>query len=826
MTASFDLPLPQMKIFRKIIYLVIIGLLLLIGGVLIYLTSQKPQYNGSLELEGLHDKVEIVFDYYGVPHIYANNEEDAYFALGYVHAQDRLFQMEMTRRVASGRLAELLGPDFVKVDAFFKTLGLAEHAAASAKEYMSGDSLQYQRSAKAYLKGVNNFIKNGRTPVEFVLLGIPREEYTVNDLYLSSEFMAFNFAMAFRTDPLMSYVKYKLGKSYYNDLVTHYNGTATIPVFDDTTAMEDVGDSAIRANLELRKAPFHSALSVLNAIPVPFLTGSNGWVVAPSRSKSGKVLLGNDTHIAFGQPAVWYEAHIEYPGYSFYGNFLAGLPFAAIGHTRDLAWGLTMFENDDADFYNERIKPGDSSMCWSGGGWVPMKKTHKTIYVKGEPEVELNVYESKHGPLVQQAMPEWKNVTGDGVSISWTHLKFKNNLLQVTYQLNHAVDMETFREGVSQLVSPGLNVMYGDRQGNIAWWTAGKLVKRAHGVDPVTLADGRYAVNDPVGYFPFADNPHAVNPPAGYVYSSNNQPDSMPGMGYYPGYYVPEDRALRIIQLFNEKKMFNQEDLHRFNLDVVSPVAPLVAEEILSAIRNEVKKKSELEESITKLLLLWNGSHELREVAPVIYYKLIYHVLEGAMMDEMGEENFNVFLSTHVMKSSIASLVKNDSSVWWNDISTRDVVESRTMIFEKAFEKTVKELTAQLGKDPDTWEWGRVHVLEHKHPIGMKKPFNIVFNVGPYPVPGGPEVLNQMGFDLNGNGIYRVKYGPAMRIVIDMADVENSKSILPTGQSGNVMSRYYYDQSMMYNTGKMRKQKMNRSEIEANRIGRLVLQPR
>ncbi len=815
-----------MKIFRKVIYLVITTVLLVIAGVLVYLTSQKPQYNGSLVVTGLNDKVEIVFDYYGVPHIYAENEEDAYFALGYVHAQDRLFQMEMTRRVASGRLSELLGADFVKVDVFFKTLGLAEHAAASAKAYMNADSLPYQKAAKAYLMGVNNFIRTGRTPVEFVMLGIPKEEYTVNDLYLSSEFMAFNFAMAFRTDPLMSYVKYKLGKSYYRDLTTHYNGTEAIPVYDDTTASEDRGDSAIRAGLNAQKAAYHSTLAVLNTIPVPFLTGSNGWVIAPSRSKSGKTMLGNDTHIAFGQPAVWYEAHLEYPGYSFYGNFLAGLPFAAIGHTRDLAWGLTMFENDDADFYNERIKPGDSSMCWFAGDWVPMKKTHKTIYVKGEPEVELNVLESRHGPLVQQAMPEWKSVTGDAVALSWTHLKFLNNLLQVTYDLNHATDMESFRKGVSELISPGLNVMYGDRAGNIAWWTAGKLVKRSKNVDPVTLADGRYLVNDPVGYYEFASNPHAVNPPEGYVYSANNQPDSMPGMGYYPGYYVPEDRALRIRQLLNGKKMMNQEDLHRFNLDVISPVAPEVADVIIAGIRSEVKKKTELNESAAKLLLLWNGSHELRDVAPVIYYKLVYHVLKGAMEDELGKENFKVFLTTHVMKSSLISFVRNDSSVWWNDVNTRDVVESRNVIFERAFEKTVEELKAQLGNNPDTWEWGRVHVLEHKHPIGMKKPFNIMFNVGPYPIPGGPEVLNQMGFDLNGEGIYRVKYGPAMRIVIDMADIENSKSILPTGQSGNVMSRYYYDQAVMYNTGKMRKQKMNRSEIEANRIGRLVLQPK
>jgi penicillin amidase len=815
-----------MKLLRKLFYALIIGLLVFVGAVLIYLTTQKPQYNGSLELDGLNGKVEVVFDYYGIPHIYAENEEDAYFALGYVHAQDRLFQMEMTRRVASGRLAEILGTDFVKIDAFFKTLGLEEHADASAKACFKEDSLPFQRAADAYLKGLNSFIRMGRTPVEFVMLGIDKAEFTRKDILLASEFMAFNFAMAFRTDPLMSYVKLKLGKAYYEDLTTRHAGTAVIPVYEDTVAMKDAGDSSIAALVSKHAGDDHAGLSVLNKIPVPFLTGSNGWVVAPSRSKSGKVLLGNDTHIGFGQPAVWYEAHLEYPGHSFYGNFLAGFPFAAIGHTREIAWGLTMLENDDADFYAERIKPGDSSMYWSDGQWRLFRKTRKTIHVKGEEEVPLTVLESRHGPMVHQVMPEWKQVTDNGVALQWTHLKFTNNLLQVTYDLSHAKDMEEFRRGISALISPGLNVMYGDMKGNIAWWASGRLVKRAAHVDPVTLVDGSYYANDPVGYFDFSMNPHAVNPPSGFVYSANNQPDSMPGMGFYPGYYVPEDRALRIRQLFAERNQLNPEDLHRFNLDVNSPVTPLIAEAILSAMRNEVKKRTELHINAAKQLLLWDGDHELRDIAPTIYYKLIYHVLAEAMKDELGEDNFKLFLSTHVMKTSLIHLVKNDSSVWWNNVNSRDIVESRTMIFEKAFDQTIAELKAQLGNNTDMWEWGRVHMLEHKHPIGMKKPFNILFNVGPLPVPGGPEVLNQMGFDLNGEGVYHVKYGPAMRIVIDMADVENSKSILPSGQSGNVMSRYYNDQASMFNTGKMRKQKMNRSEIEANRIGRLVFRPK
>jgi len=815
-----------MKMFRKIFYGLIVVLLTGIVVALIYLASQKPHYNGTLKMAGLHSQVEVIYDYYGVPHIYAESEEDAYFALGFVHAQDRLFQMEMTRRVASGTLSEILGKDFVKVDAFFKTLGLEEHANDAASKFMSENTLPYQKAANAYLKGLNNFIKEGVTPVEFVMLGIDKKDFTIKDMYLSTEFMAFNFAMAFRTDPLMSYIHTKLGASYFKDIITaHLDSVLTIPNYIPSADSEDSSASSAAMPQVNKLSAFNTSNTVLDLIPISPFTGSNGWVVAPKKSQSGRVLLGNDTHIGFGQPAVWYEAHLEYPGYSFYGNHLAGFPFAAIGHTRERAWGLTMFENDDLDFYAERIKPGDTSKYWTDGRWNSLKSEKKIIKVKGEEDVIITVVNSRHGPLVQNVMPEWKQVTNNPVAMWWTHLKFSNNLMQVTYQMNHAQSFEEFKNGVSKLISPGLNVMYGDKEGNIAWWAAGRLMSRAKSVNPVLLIDGSKYNNDPTGYLDFSNNPHSENPESGIVYSANNQPDSMPGQGFYPGYYTPSDRAERIVDLFAEKNIFSLEDLHRISLDVRSHVTTKIATIILNSVRQEVKQKSAAHINASKILLMWDGEHHLRSQAPTVYYKLLYYVLQMAMEDELGQENFKLLLSTHALKNSVLPFVLNDSSVWWNDVNSRDVKESRNVIFERAFDMTVTDLVKQLGKNTDTWEWGRVHILEHKHPIGMKKPFNVMFNIGPFPVAGGQEVINQMGFDLNGGGVYRVKYGPAMRIVLDLADIENSKSVLPTGQSGNVMSRYYSDQSNMYNSGKMRKQKMNRAEIESNRSGRLVLEP-
>jgi len=215
----------------------------------------------------------------------------------------------------------------------------------------------------------------------------------------------------------------------------------------------------------------------------------------------------------------------------------------------------------------------------------------------------------------------------------------------------------------------------------------------------------------------------------------------------------------------------------------------------------------------------------LNDVAPVIYYKLIYHILQKTVADELGDEDFQTFLTTHLMKRTIPILIKNDSSLWWDNVNTPDIRETRKMIFSEAFEQTVRELEDQLGSNILEWAWDKVHTLEHVHLVGRKKFFDKIFNAGPFPVPGGNEVINNYGFTMNGEGHYKVKFGPSMRILIDFADIENSLSINPTGQSGYFMSEHYDDQAEMYNKGIFRKQMMNREEIENTQTGRLVLKP-
>ncbi|HZG00172.1 MAG TPA: penicillin acylase family protein, partial [Chitinophagales bacterium] len=322
-----------MKLLLRILVIFIVLVFTAVVFVSAYLAAHKPRYDGFLLTNGLVDSTEVIFDAYGIPHIYATNERDAYFALGFVHAQERLFQMEMLRRVASGRLAEVLGPELIDVDKFFRTLGIHKHSLESAERYLNDTTQPYAVASRAYTAGINAFIAQDRLPVEFRMAGIPATPFEPSDVYLATGFMAFSFAAAFRTDPLMSRIQ-KLGNAYLADLyIQHRQGTVTNPLNPPLPPQPEPTLTSINRLLEkLPVAPWH---------------GSNASVIAPQKSATGKVMLANDTHIGYSQPAVMYEAHINYPGFNFFGFHLAGFPFAVIGRNDSVAWGLTMLKNDD-----------------------------------------------------------------------------------------------------------------------------------------------------------------------------------------------------------------------------------------------------------------------------------------------------------------------------------------------------------------------------------------------------------------------------------------------------------------------------------------------
>ncbi len=798
-----------MKLFKRILIGLFAFLIVAVSVLYGYLHSLKPQLSGTLALEGLQQPVDVLFDNYGIPHIYAQSMEDAYFALGYVHAQDRLFQMEMLRRAAGGRLAEVLGPDLVKVDKFFRTLGLNHFAKEHAARFLRADTAEYQRAAFAYQKGINQFIETGKTPIEFTVIGIPKKEFTPEDIYLAIGFMSFGFAEGFHADPVLEKIRTELGSDYLADLAVQ-----TPP--DAVQIKNFNGPVKSHTSNQL----ISSLAEAIAGIPVPLWQGSNGWVVSAEKSSSGYPILANDTHIGFSQPAVWYEAHLEYPGFSFYGHHLAGIPFGLLGNNRFCGFGLTMFENDDVDFFKEKSNPDNPNQVMYVGAWETLESRQEEIRVKGADDVALEVRKSRHGPIISGIVENIAEA-GEPVALSWLLLQTENHALQAAWALNHASTFQQAQQAVSLFSAPGLNVMYGDVDGNIAWWAAAKLpVRPAHVVSKLFL-NGASGDDEYKGFYDFSKNPQSVNPPWGFVYSANNQPEAVEGI-LYPGYYYPKSRAGRIAELLYEEKRFSAEELSQMQLDIVSTMHLDIARELV-AILSSLKNNSFTD--LINALADWDGSHPAGGVAPTVYNTLLDQVMHLAMEDELGSAALASLLKTSIPKNSYHTFIANAGSPWWDNKNTPDKTESREAIVEQAAIRTITLLGKTCGKNPESWTWGKIHTLTHPHALGAVKPLDYFFNIGPFAVDGGSEVINNLHYKLENTGYFHVDGGPALRKVSDFSDIENGITVSPTGQSGNLMSPHYSDQATMFATGKTRKMMMNRQEIERTSTNKLVLKP-
>ena len=792
-----------MKKLKKVLLIIVALLVLIALSLYIYLQTTKPQYEGEIGLKNISKETTVYFDDYGVPHIYANSQKDAMTALGYVHAQDRLWQMELMRRIAPGRLSELFGNKALANDKFFAGIGIEENT-EKAIQQLDKNSETY-KLAMAYVDGINQYIENGKTPIEFRLVGVKKEKYTLKDVYNIFGFMSFSFAMAQKTDPLLTDIRDQYGMNYLKDFgVDGSLGTVQLKNYKGKS-----NDYA-----EISK----SVASLLDNSPIPPFIGSNSWVIGAPKTKNGKVIFSNDPHIGFSQPCTWYEAHIVTPDYEMYGYYLAGTPFPLLGHNRNYAYGLTMFENDDLDLFKEEENPNNRNQYKTIDGYKNYTSRQKIIKVKDSASVTLNIKETIHGPIMNGLLTNLKSKKP--IAMSWIYTQQKNQILQAVHSLSHSKNVDDFYDGVSLISAPGLNVMYGDAQNNIAWIASGKLYKLDKSVNGNFIMNGANGIDDKKEFLDFSKNPSAINPPWNYVYSSNNQPEPIDGY-LYPGYYLPKDRAKRIDGLLHPKNDWTSSDVQKMINDNTSSTASDLMANWTSVLNKNAATNGQ---KAMQILQSWKGTNDLKDIAPTIFNKWTYFYLQDTFRDELGEDNFNTFLGTHIMKQTISSQSQNVTSPWWDDVTTKNHKETRSEILNKSFNQAITSLEKQLGNNPNDWTWNKVHLLEHQHPIGKIKVLRGFFNVGPFEVPGSNEVINNLLFTYNDNLKSEVKGGPSTRRIIDFSDIENSVSILPTGQSGNPMSKHYSDQAEMYAQGKFRKMKINKVEIEKTST-KLVFKP-
>jgi len=607
----------------------------------------------------------------------------------------------------------------------------------------------------------------------------------------------------------LSNIRKKLGTAYLEDLEIDIDSGSTMIQNYDPLFKDSISDPMADLVAE-----------VMKKVPLPQFEGSNSWVIAPQKTKNGKVILANDPHIGFAQPSVWYEAHVNTPKYEKYGYHLAGVPFPLLGHDRKLAYGITMFENDDIDFYYEAENPSDSTSYKTPEGWKKYEVITRTIKVKGGKDVPYSYKRTIHGPIFNGILDDMEGERP--IAMSWIYTKLENKVMDALYGITHAQNLSEFKAALPDIHAPGLNMMYGDAEGNIAWFATGKLYRMPDSTHTKFILEGSMGKEEPLGYLDFSENPMAVNPPWHYVYSANNQPDSIAG-SLYPGYYLPENRAKRIVKLLAPKDDWKKEDVEKMLLDEVSDVNTEIVTDLAKLM--DVEQLTEAQITILDKINAWKGDNKLDSVAPTIFHRWIYELLKNTFEDELGPEMFQQLLNTHLHKRMIAPMAKKENSVWWDDIGTKDTVENKKDRVNRAFKGAVLSLKADFGPDKKQWTWNRVHTLEHGHPIGNVQALRFFFNVGPFPISGTREVINNMSFSYDETGKYPVTSGPSTRRVIDFSDVENSRSILPTGQSGNPFSIHYKDQSEMFIKGEFRKMMIDREEIVRTKKSLLTLTP-
>lgn len=825
------------RAFKALVILVVV--FAVAGGGWFYWRARAgmPALDGHISHPSLKAEVTLKRDNWGVPHIYAQNETDAFFALGYAQAQDRLFQMELIRRLAQGQLSEIFGPVMVpKIDAIARSFRLLPKAQEHVERHKDTHP-QIHAMSEAYCAGINHFMETGPLPIEFSLLGIPKHTFTPADCMSVAAILPIAFADGLREDALHSML---LDRHPDMDTDVFFPGDRQDP--KPVTVMETIEEAIAFLSGEQTpaitpSAPADSAAPVETPAEVSSLTplveslsllssrfghgiGSNSWVVSGARSKSGKPMLANDPHIPFSNPSIWYEAQIECPDFNLYGYYLPLIPLTLIGHNEHFGWALTMLANDDVDLYREEFDPANPARVKYKGEWTDAKVERQTIKVRFGKDVTTDVRVTQHGPIITDLLRLMMGYEGPDVAMSWVwqHLEYTD--LLGFYQMGRSKSIDEFRAGVAQITSPGLNVSYADASGNIGWWAAGRLPVRRPDMNSKRLLDGASGKDELLGYLPFEENPQLENPAQGYIVTANNwstvKPlganDEIPVM---PGYFQPLDRAGRIEDMLEEQPAWTLDDMKRMQYDDLAYTGDEMRGLLVASLDGKADTLTPAEKDVLEILRTWDLKHDIDNVGATIYWSYFEYIVKEWAQDEFGSEKaVAIYDSLADSFNAFKLAMRKPELPGWDNIDTPEK-ETQQDTLLAAFKRTVRVLKETYGDDPAGWTWGKAHTMEFAHPLGYLPGLNKVFNIGPFPSTGSQQVVNNMLFSPN-DAQYKVLAGPSTRRVIDFAAPEDSYSILPTGNSGHFLSPHYDDQAPLFMTGQYRKLHFTREQVDAN----------
>jgi len=769
-----------------------------------------PSASGSATLSALSTSVEVRRDPYGVVHIQAQSILDAYRAVGYVHGQDRLWQMELFRRVGEGRLAELVGPAALPVDRLFRTLGL-QHTASRIEDILDDET---RTAMLAYCEGVNAWIAEakGMYPIEYDMLGFEPEPWTLHQSILVSRLMAWELDYSRWMDVLMSVFVERFGEDRARDLFPAWDEDApmVVPPSLRPTPRVVAGLSAY-VDAELR------ARDILGLRTLG--QGSNSWAVAGARTVSGKPYLANDPHLMLLTPARFHEIHVTAPGLNVAGLAIPGIPFAIIGRNRSIAWGLTNAMMDDHDFYVERVDSlQHPSKYMMDGVWRPLEIREDTILVKGGAPVLLTIYMTHRGPIVNRIEPA-ASYSNDLISMRWTGHDIAADA-GAFLRLNRASSWAEFRAAVSLFTVPAQNFVYADTSGHIGYQTGGRLPIRnaRHALLP---QPGWESGSDWTGYVPASAMPSIFDPPQGFIATANNKiiDDRFPY--HITQLWEPSWRIRRITEVLSSSPRVTMDDMQRLQLDLVSPLAREVVPVILNVFPDS--SSSDSLRSYLTYLRSWDFNMRKEDVSTLLFESTMMHLVRETFEDDMGPDFLAIFDTVASMPmTALERLLRKPTSSWFDDIRTPEV-ETRDDMIRRSVMGAIGELRRNLGGEMKEWRWERLHTIVFEHAFSSNPLLAPIFNNGPYSVGGAHSTVNVGYYDVAHP--FRMTVGASTRQVFDLSNPNNTRSILPPGQSGHVFHSHYDDQVKMWLNGVYRIVPMDSTVVRHTATEVLILEP-
>ncbi|MCP3023188.1 penicillin acylase family protein [Cupriavidus basilensis] len=784
-----------MRWLKRLTWLVLtLAVLLLVcafGAYVWYRQASQPQTAGTLKLPGLRESVSIVRDRHAVPHIKAANAQDAYFALGFVHAQDRLWQLQMSKRIVSGRLAEILGPSALDTDRFLRTLGVRRNAEA----ILAQSSAETRAMLQAYADGVNAYIdgRKGPLPPEFLILRTQPERWEPADTLAWQTMMAWDLGGNWTQETLRMRLAQVLPVSRINELLAPYPGERPLRTMD-------------YGNLYRHLAPLATAMArVEQQAPAGYVEGmgSNNWVVSGAHTRSGKPLLANDPHLGLQAPALWYFAQMQAPGLDVTGATLPGMPGVVLGHNQRIAWGFTNTAPDVQDLYIERLQPGSTQRYQTPDGWAEFVTRTETIHVKGAPDVTLNVRETRHGPVISDvAEPVATAAAPLGaqyvVAFQWTALRADDRTVQAGLALNRATDWASFLAAMRDFHSPQQNIVYADVDGNIGFIAPGRVpLRRADndlkGLAPAPGWDARY---DWSGFIPFEQLPRSFNPPEGVIATANQKivEDDYPY--FLTSEWTVPYRYQRIRTLIDATERHTMDSFGAIQKDTLSLAVRDALPLLLASPIASDPALPERERALIASLRKWDGDMQPRLSEPLVATAWLRELSRVLFEDKVGDPLFNRLWEQRNVQQPMLNVLRNPrgQGAFWCDDSTTPATESCDDAVAKAWRLAIADLDRRYGDKPERWRWGQAHAARSEHkPFGKQPYLAGLFNVK-VPSGGDTYTVNVGRHNLRDEAApFESVHAASLRAIYDLSDLAESRFMDSTGQSGNVTSTHYRD---------------------------------